>query len=338
MVGHFLQVQDFDKSELLDIIELARILKHADHIGACPRLLEGAALGMITEEPWTQSQVTFELAMAKLGGHVVCLKPGQLQPSNIDAIAATSRILSRIVDVIELRAIKHEAVTALARYSSLPVINGLSDWNHPAGAMSDVMTMMEHAPAGKSLTELKLAFVGGDTNICLSLMLLSTRLGMHFTQVAPPKDQVSDSWQSVARENCTHSGGSLALNGDTLTGVKGADFIYIGQCSQPGSPDETADHFSTFQQNVQIEDSLMEDASTNARFLHPLHDSHPDEISHAGLNQRRSIIFDQAENRLHMAKSLLTWLVYPRRPRPVPERAAREHDTIRRFLASQHRT
>ena len=338
MVGHFLQVQDFDKSELLDIIELARILKHADHIGACPRLLEGAALGMISEEAWTQSQVTFELAMVKLGGHVLCLEPDQLQLGSVEAIADTSRLLSRIVDVIELRAVKHDVLAALSRHSNLPVINSLSDWNHPALAMSDIMTMMEHAPAGKPLTELKLAFIGCATNICQSLMLLSTRLGMHFTQVAPPKDQVSEIRQSVARKNCSHSGGSLTLNDDPKTSVKDADFIYINRCAQSGCPEDAADRLSTLNQNTQVDETLLADAPAHARLLHPLHVTRNADISHALLNGRRSIIFDQAENRLHMAKSLLTWLVYPRIAKPTPERAAREHEIIGRFLVAQHRT
>ena len=128
---HFILTQDFSKEELLNIIELAKMLKAADKEGACPKLLQGASLGMLFEEPSTRTRISFEVAMTKLGGHALYLKPGEIHLGVRESLADTARVISRMVDVIEARTLKHETVVGLAKDATVPVINGLTDLNHP---------------------------------------------------------------------------------------------------------------------------------------------------------------------------------------------------------------
>lgn len=163
---HFIDTQDFSREELLRIIDLIRLLKEADRDGACPQLLAGASLGMIFEEPSTRTRVSFEVAMTKLGGHALYLKPGEIHLGARESIGDTARVISRMVDVIEARTLKHQTVLDLAANAAVPVINGLTDYNHPTQVVCDIFTMIEHAPAGKPLAELKVAFIGDATNVC----------------------------------------------------------------------------------------------------------------------------------------------------------------------------
>ena len=335
MVGHFLQVQDFNKSELLDIIELARLLKHADKLGACPKLLDGASLGMIFEKPSTRTRVSFEVAMTKLGGDALHLKPDDISLGEGETIADTSRVLSRMVDVIEACTLEYKTLKELADYASVPVINGLTDYNHPTQAMCDVMTMIEHARGGKPLDELKLIFIGDATIVCSSLLLLCTRLGMQFTHVAPKRYQVCDALRSIASANCQKSGGSLTISDDPFSSVKDADFIYTDLWWQIGEEEEAPERRAAFMPHYQVNDTLLATAPPHARIMHCLPVSRGVEATDAVLDGAQSIIFDQAENRLHMEKGLLAWFVYPRLPRPSSEICAQEAATISQFIMAQ---
>ena len=147
---HFIDTQDFSKEELLNIIETTRLIKSADKQSCTPRLLEGASLAMIFEEPSTRTRVSFEVAMTELGGHALYLKPGEIHLGARESIGDTAQVLSRMVDAIMIRALKHKTVTDFADYASVPVINGLTDYNHPTQVICDVFTMMEHMPAVKT--------------------------------------------------------------------------------------------------------------------------------------------------------------------------------------------
>ena len=245
-VRHFIDTQDFSKQELLDILELACQIKAADKEGCTPSLLEGASLAMIFEEPSTRTRVSFEVAMTELGGHALYLKPGEIHLGARESMYDTAKVLSRMCDVIEARTLKHATVTELAKHAEVPVINGLTDYNHPTQVVCDVLTMMEHMPAGKRLEDLNVTFIGDATNVLSSLMLISTRLGMHFTQAAPEKYQAPEEWQAEARRNCQVSGGSLRITDDPVLAVRDADFIYtdlwwwVGQEDQARHGDDPA--------------------------------------------------------------------------------------------------
>src|SRR5512137_259322 len=172
---HFVDTQDFSKAELLKIIELIHLIKAADKLNCTPKLLADASLAMIFEEPSTRTRVSFEVAMTELGGHALYLKPGEIHLGVRESLSDTARVISRMVDVIMARTLKHETMLGLAKYATVPVINGLTDYNHPTQVVCDVLTMIEHSPTGKKLEDFKVTFVGDATNVLSSLMLICTR-------------------------------------------------------------------------------------------------------------------------------------------------------------------
>ncbi|MFZ5809715.1 MAG: putrescine carbamoyltransferase [Chloroflexota bacterium] len=329
---HFIDTQDFTKQELLDIIELSRKIKAADQQGCTPKLLQDASLAMIFEEPSTRTRVSFEVAMTKLGGHALYLKPGEIHLGVRESIYDTAKVLSRMCDVIMARTLKHETITELARYAEVPVINGLTDYNHPTQVVCDVMTMLEHAPAGKPLEDLHVTFIGDATNVLSSLMLICTRLGIHFTHAAPQKYQPPKEWIVWAQSNCSTSGATLTITEDPVLAVKEADFIYTDLWWWVGQEDEIPERRAAFMPRYQVNLELFNKAPSHCKFMHCLPASRGVEASDEVLDHPRSIIFDQAENRLHTEKGLLTYFVYPRLKRPSPANQAYHQENVEAFL------
>ena len=333
MPGHFLHTQDFSKDELLRILDLVRLLKVADKAGACPPLLQGASLGMIFEEPSTRTRISFEVAMTKLGGHALYLKPGEIHLGQRESIADTARVISRMADVIEARTLKHETVLELAKHATVPVINGLTDYNHPTQAMCDVFTMMEHKPVGARLEDLNVTFVGDATNVCSSLMFICTRMGLSFTHAAPARYQAPEAWQAIARANCEQSGGSLTVTDSVDAAVARADFIYTDLWWWVGQEDEVPERRAAFMPTYQVNADLLAKAPAHCKVMHCLPASRGVEATDEVLDSVQSIIFDQAENRLHAEKALLVHFTYPRLRRASAELRAHHKGLVETFLA-----
>jgi putrescine carbamoyltransferase len=332
-VRHFIDTQDYSKDELLTLIELTRQLKEADRVGACPPLLAGASLGMLFEEPSTRTRVSFEVAMTKLGGHALYLKPGEIHLGQRESLNDTADVLERMVDVIEARTLRHETVVGLARKSDVPVINGLTDYNHPTQVLCDVFTMIEHAPAGKPLEDLRVTFIGDATNVCNSLTAICSRMGMHFTHAAPSRYQISDKVRALAAGNREQSGGTLTVTSDVDRAVREADFIYTDLWWWVGQENEIPERRKAFMPVYQINMDLLRKAPRHCRVMHCLPASRGVEATDEVLDSPQSIIFDQAENRLHTEKALLTWLVYPRLVRASAELKAFHRGRVEHFLA-----
>lgn len=331
-IKHFIDTQDFTKEELLDLIQLTRMIKAADKQGCTPKLLKDASLAMIFEEPSTRTRISFEVAMTELGGHALYLKPGEIHLGVRESLGDTSKVISRMVDVIMARTLKHETVTQLAATATVPVINGLTDYNHPTQVVCDVLTMMEHMPAGKKLEDLNVTFVGDATNVCSSLMHICTRMGMHFTHAAPAKYQAPEAWQKIARENCAISGGSLRVTDDVIAAVKDADFIYTDLWWWVGQEAEIPERRAAFMPKYQVNMDLLKKAPAHCKVMHCLPASRGVEATDEVLDSPQSIIYDQAENRLHTEKGILVWLVYPRLQRPSDELKAYHAGKIQAFL------
>lgn len=331
---HFIDTQDLTKEELLDLIKLIRMIKKADKQGATPKLLEGASLAMLFEEPSTRTRISFEVAMTELGGHALYLKPGEIHLGVRESLGDTAQVISRYVDVIMARTLKHETITSLAKYATVPVINGLTDFNHPTQVVCDVLTMIEHAPAGKKLEDFNVTFVGDATNVLSSLMFICTRLGMNFTHAAPKKYQAPEAWLEIARENCKVSGGSVKVTEDPIAAVKDADFIYTDLWWWVGQEAEIPERREAFMPRYQVNMDLIKKAPAHVKFMHCLPASRGVEATDEVMDSEHSIIFDQAENRLHTEKGLLVWLVYPRLKRPSAELKAVHAGQIQDFLES----
>jgi putrescine carbamoyltransferase len=313
---HFIDTQDFSKQELLDMIALTRRIKAADKEGCTPKLLQDASLAMIFEEPSTRTRVSFEVAMTELGGHALYLKPGEIHLGVRESMYDTAKVLSRMCDAIFCRALKHATVTELAKHAEVPVLNGLTDYNHPTQVVCDVTTMMEHMPAGKQLEELNVTFIGDATNVLSSLMLICTQLGMHFTHAAPKKYQAPAEWLGWAQANCRESGGTLTVSEDPVAAVRQADFIYTDLWWWVGQEEQIPERQAAFMPDYQVNKVLFEKAPAHCKFMHCLPASRGVEATDEVMDHPRSIIFDQSENRLHTEKGLLAYFVYPRLKQP----------------------
>ncbi len=331
-IRHFIDTQDFSKQELLDIIDLSRKIKAADRQGCTPKLLQDASLAMIFEEPSTRTRVSFEVAMTELGGHALYLKPGEIHLGVRESLHDTAKVLSRMCDAIFCRALKHATVTELARFAEVPVFNGLTDYNHPTQVVCDVITMMEHIPAGKRLEDLNVTFIGDATNVLSSLMLMCTRMGMHFTHAAPRKYQAPEEWVGWARDNCAVSGGTVSITEDPIAAVRNADFVYTDLWWWVGQEDQIPERRAAFMPNYQVNKVLFEKAPAHCKFMHNLPASRGVEATDDVLDHPRSIIFDQSENRLHAEKGLLAYFIYPRLPRPSEELRAYHQGQIEGML------
>jgi putrescine carbamoyltransferase len=330
---HFLDTQDYSKNELLAICGLAKLLKDADAERCLPPLLAGASLGMIFEEPSTRTRISFEVAMTKLGGHALYLKPGEIHLGVRESIKDTAKVISRMVDAIEARTLKHATVMALAEHATVPVINGLTDYNHPTQVLCDVLTMIEHKSPDKRLEDLNVTFIGDATNVCASLLMIATQLGMNFTHCAPKRYQSPQAWQDIGRANCRVSSGTLTITDDPVSAISDADFVYTDLWWWVGQEAEIPDRRAAFMPDYQVNEALFAKAPCHARMMHCLPASRGVEATDGVLDHPRSIIYDQSENRLHMEKAILVSLIAPRLKRPSQERKDWHSGKIAAFLA-----
>lgn len=332
---HFVDTQDFTRQELTDIMDLSVLLKRAYKRGYTPKLLADANLGMIFEEPSTRTRVSFESAMTHLGGHALYLKPGEIHLGARESLYDTAKVLSRMVDVLMCRALKHKTVTDLAAYAEVPVINGLTDYNHPTQVIADVITMREHMPAGKELSDVRVTFIGDRTNVCSSLMHMTTRMGMHFTHAAPEKYQSPKEWVDIAKANNELYGGSVTVTDDVTAAVRDADFVYTDLWWWVDQEDEAEERKAAFMPTYQVTPDLMAKAPAHAKFMHCLPASRGVEVVDEVMDSPQSVIFDEAENRLTAQKGLLVYFAYPHLKKATPELTAQVSGEVEAFLADR---
>jgi len=294
-----LTLNELDKKEIGVIIDNAIKLKRELKAGICKPLLKNKTLAMIFQKPSTRTRVSFETAMFQLGGHALNLSSDDLQLSRGETIEDTSKTLSRYVDIIMARVYSHEEVEILAKNSSIPVINGLSDSFHPCQTLADLMTIKEKK---KKLSGLKLAWIGDGNNVCNSMIYGCAKTGIDIA-IATPKGYEPDS--KVVKESKKFT--DVELLHDPSLAVKNADVVMTD--TSVSIHHQTTDRAKDFLPNFQVNSPLMKKAKSNAIFLHCLPAKRGQEVTSSVIDGLQSAVWDEAENRLHAQKSLMIALL-----------------------------
>lgn len=299
-IHSLLTTEDLSKKEILSVFKLARDMKK----NKFSNVLAKKSLGMIFEKPSTRTRVSFEVAMTQLGGHALNLSASDLQLSRGETIGDTAKVLSRYVDCIMARVYSHQTLIELASHATVPVINGLSDIYHPCQALADIFTLFEH---WKTLKNKTVAFIGdGDNNVTNSLVILASQLGIHFSIASPKKYETQKNILNIAQSFSKLSHSNIKIMTDPYEAVKNADAVITDTWVSMGKTDDAArvKAFTPYQ----INKALMRHAP-NAYVLHCLPAHRNQEITDEVMDGPQSLVWDEAENRLHIQKAVLYILI-----------------------------
>ena len=293
-----LSIGDLTPAELLRIIDRAVRMKKKD---AMSSILAGNTLALLFEKPSLRTRVSFDVAMYQLGGHSLYLSQAEIGLGSREPIADVARTLSRYVDIIAARTFAHATVESLAKYATVPVINALSDGEHPCQALADIMTIREKK--GK-LDGLNLAYIGDGNNVAGSLFLACVLVGVNFRIASPKGYELPDKIVRLGRRSSQKSGAKIILLKHPSEAVKGADVVYTDVWTSMGQEAEAQKRRKAFAGD-QVDAKLMKLAAKEAIFMHPLPAHHGEEVAPGIIDSKQSVVFDQAENRLHVQKAIL---------------------------------
>ena len=292
-----LSVSDLNGEEVRLLISNAVDMK-AEGWGS---LLGGKTLAIMFEKPSLRTRVSFEVAMRQLGGQTIYLSPAEVGLGERESVPDVARVISRYVDSIAVRTFSHHTLEVLAEYTDIPVINALSDSEHPCQALADLLTIYEKKGELNSLT---LAFVGDGNNVAQSLMLAASLTGMNFRIASPPGYTVQDRILHLAQGYANTSGAKILCTDESRQAVSGADVVYTDVWTSMGQEAETSRRRQVFA-SYQVNSKLLSLAREDAIFMHPLPAHHGEEVAEGILDSPKSVVFDQAENRMHLQKALL---------------------------------
>jgi ornithine carbamoyltransferase len=307
MVRHFLNLTDYSPDEILRLLQLARDLKKEWASGGNKPILKGKVLGMVFQKPSLRTRVSFDMGMRHLGGDALYISPNEVGLGQRESAADVSRVLSRYVDGIMARVFSHEHVLELARYSQVPVINGLSDDVHPCQAMADMLTMLEHFTEVRGR---KVAFIGDGNNTAVSLLQICAKMGVDFAIASPEGYTLPEAAVAGARKDAEATGSRIILVQAPAQAAQDADVVYTDAWVSMGQEAETQNKEKAFA-GYQVNAALMKKAKPEAVVLHCLPAHRGKEITDEVMDGPQSLVFPEAENRLHAQKAVLADLLAP---------------------------
>jgi ornithine carbamoyltransferase len=303
---NILSICDLSSEEILSILDLATYIKDPFNVSDSKTQLRGKILGMIFQKPSTRTRVSFETAILQLGGNAINLSFNDLQLSRGESIEDTSRTLSLYLNCIVARVFSHNDIEKLSRHSTVPVINGLSDLFHPCQILSDMLTILEHK---NKLRDITLAYIGDGNNVCNDLLLACSKLGINI-RVATPRGFEPLNWViDVAKDECKKNKSTVLITTDPFEEIKEVDVIYTDTFISIGKEEEKEKRDYIFLPNYQINDRLVEHAKSDYIFMHCLPAKRGKEVTAEIIDGPHSVVWTQAENRLHVQKALLIKLL-----------------------------
>lgn len=302
---HFLAISDFSAGQLWKFLHKAKELKDEFRAGGNQPILKNKVLGMLFQKASLRTRVSFEVGMLHLGGQALYLSPNEIQLGQRESVPDVARVLSGYVDGIMARVFSHDHILQLAEYSRVPVINGLSDYNHPCQALTDAMTIWEHFG---QIEGLKVAFVGDGNNMANSLAYIMVQLGAHFSLAAPEQYRLSPAVLGEVQSLSEEKGVNVTVTDDPVEAVAGADVIYTDVWTSMGQETEREKRLKVFPP-YQVNRELLSKAKPETVVLHCLPAHRGEEITDEVADGPQSLLFPQAENRLHAQKGILALLL-----------------------------
>ena len=293
--------EDVSFQDLDELLDLAIDLKKKTKAGIPHPLLQGKSLGMIFSKSSTRTRVSFEVGMYQLGGQSLFLNSNDIQLGRGETVYDTAQVLSRMLDGIMIRTFSHKDVTDLARFGTIPIINGLTDDQHPTQALADLLTIKEHKG---DLKGLKLCYVGDGNNVANSLLQACAKAGMHISVASPEKFTSPDFYVDQAKKDAAVTGSLVEMTTDPFAAAKDADVVYTDTWTSMGQEAEKAARVEIFRK-YQVNKELMSYAKKDAIFLHCLPAYRGYEVTEEIIDSPCSVVFDEAENRLHAHKAIL---------------------------------
>ncbi|HEY4690765.1 MAG TPA: ornithine carbamoyltransferase, partial [Anaerolineae bacterium] len=316
---HFLSLADLTPAELIGLVDLAIALKAEWKRNGNPPYLGGKTLGMVFQKPSLRTRVSFDMAMLHLGGHALYISPNEIALGQRESVADVARVLSRYVDVIMARVFGHKDVLELSRHSRVPVVNGLSDYSHPCQGLADLLTVYERFGKFKGV---KIAYIGDGNNVANSLIFGATLVGADFAIASPIGYEITGDVVAKAQAFAAKSGSTLYFTHDPGEAVREADVVYTDVWTSMGQETETQKRLEVFSPRYQINTALVAKAKRNAIVMHCLPAHRGQEITDEVADGSQSMLWDQAENRMHAQKAILIELLAPNRVRHLRGPAA----------------
>lgn len=299
-------MDDFSREEILTVLDFARIMKTGEiSREEQTKICKGFSLAEIFEKPSLRTRVSFETGIYQLGGHGMYLSPAEIGLGKRESVHDVANVLARFCDVIMARVFANKTVVDLAKYSDKPVINALCDMEHPCQVLADIETVIEHK--GTDFKNLKFTYIGDGNNMCNSLMIICSKLGINFACACPEGYKPTDDYVNKAQNYASNNGVTMAVETDPVKAVVGADIVYTDVWASMGQEAETAKRAEIFA-DYQVNSKLMGYAKNDACFMHCLPAHRGSEVTDEVMDCTNSIVFDEAENRLHAQKAVMALL------------------------------